>query len=261
MPKLPIPFSNPATYPGHSGVDFAQPRGAVIRASGPGKVTTLSSNRRGGYYIWVQYDQGPRVGYHHMDSHAGCPKVGARVRKGDRLGFVGNTGNSTGPHLHSEVSGHATTDGYWKFFDRNRVVGQSTTSGGNATEGDEFMAKIDDLWQEWLPGEAGKKTAGAAYLLFVEILTTVRTLVAGTAKAVWATTVARDGKKISALQELADAKTLGMNANVKLDELLKRPAVALTDAQVDQLAAKVGEKVALSIAPAVLDAMSARLKE
>jgi hypothetical protein len=123
------------------------------------------------------------------------------------------------------------------------------------------MAKIDDLWQQWLPGQAGVKAAGTAYLHFVEILTKTRTAVADTAKAVWAQPVSRDGKKIPALQELADAKTLSIQTNAKLDELLKRPAAAvtLTDAQVDQLAAKVGEKVALQLAPAILDQMSKRL--
>lgn len=127
---LPIPFDNPATYPGHSGVDYARARGTVFRASGKGVVTTLGRNARGGFYIWVQYENGPLVGYHHMDSHNGCPPVRSIVYEGTPLGYVGNTGNSTGPHLHSEVSGYATTQGYWKWFDRNRVVGKPAPSGG-----------------------------------------------------------------------------------------------------------------------------------
>lgn len=129
MSKLPIPFDNPYTYPGHSGIDFPQPRGTIFRASAPGVVTWLGSNLRGGNFIWVRYDSGPSVGYHHMDSHDGCPPVGARFAAGDRLGYVGNSGNSTGPHLHSEVEGHATTAGYWQFFDRDRVVGSGTGAG------------------------------------------------------------------------------------------------------------------------------------
>lgn len=130
MAKLPIPFSNPKTYAGHSGVDYGQPRGTAIPASGPGRVQTLSKNAAGGYFIWVKYDNGPLVGYHHMDSHRGCPPVGTRVSEGTRLGYVGSTGNSTGPHLHSEVSGHRTTAGYWQFFDRNRIVGSKPAGGG-----------------------------------------------------------------------------------------------------------------------------------
>lgn len=128
MAKLPIPFGNPMTYTGHSGIDYPQPQGTPFRASAPGVVTWLGHNRAGGYFIWVQYDGGPKVGYHHMPSHAGCPREGARFKAGDRLGYVGNTGNSTGPHLHSEVEGHRTTAGYWKFFDRNRVIGSGSGS-------------------------------------------------------------------------------------------------------------------------------------
>lgn len=130
MSKLAIPFGNPQTYPGHRGIDFPQPRGTPFPASAPGRVTIRGRNTGGGFYIWVQYDSGPLVGYHHMDSHAGCPAVGARVVEGSLLGYVGNTGNSTGPHLHSEVSGHATTAGYWQFFDPSLVVGRGPAAGG-----------------------------------------------------------------------------------------------------------------------------------
>lgn len=132
MAKLPIPFNNPATYPGHSGVDYGQPRGKPFAASGPGVVRTRSQNDAGGFYIWVQYDAGPLVGYHHMDSHNGCPAVGARVQEGTRLGYVGSLGRrSTGPHLHSECACHRTTAGYWTHFDSTRVIGTGSTAGGS----------------------------------------------------------------------------------------------------------------------------------
>lgn len=142
-------------------------------------------------------------------------------------------------------------------------------TAGTGSEGAEFMAKIDDLWQQWLPGQAGVKSAGDAYLLFVEMLTKVRDTTARVLKLntgaetrdlVWDRPVQRDGKGVPAIQELADAKTLGMSANQKLDELLKRGAVTLSDAQVEALAERVGEKVALSVAPGVLNLMSERLK-
>ena len=136
MARLAIPFNNPKTYAGHSGVDFPQSRGTIFRASGPGKVKTLSKNERGGYYIWVQYDNGPLVGYHHMDSHNGCPWVGTNVWEGTQLGHVGSLGKySTGPHLHSEVANYASTAGYWQFFDPMRVVGGGSTAGGSTSGG------------------------------------------------------------------------------------------------------------------------------
>lgn len=157
MAKLPIPFGNPYTYQGHSGVDYPQPAGTPFRASGPGVVTWLGHNAAGGFFIWVKYDGvGPKVGYHHMPSHAGCPREGARFKAGDRLGYVGNTGRSTGPHLHSEVEGHRTTAGYWQFFDRNRVVGASggssakpaggsTKPTGNTPKPATFTEEEDDM--------------------------------------------------------------------------------------------------------------------
>lgn len=158
MNNLPIPFGNPHTYKGHSGVDFPGHTGEPIRASGSGRVTTRGSNRRGGYYVWVQYDNGPRVGYHHMNSHRGTPAPGTRVTEGTVLGYVGWAGNvrppgRAGAHLHSEIYGHATTDGYWKFFDRNRVVGSA--SGGNAAGIEDDMPLNDDD-KKWLQTEIAK---------------------------------------------------------------------------------------------------------
>lgn len=267
MTKLAMPFDNPATYPGHSGVDFAGHAGEPFPASAPGVVTWLGRNTRGGYFIWVRYDDGPAVGYHHMNSHAGCPRVGERFVAGQRLGYVGWSGHvvpagRAGAHLHSEVEGHATTDGYWKFFDRTRVVGSGSAAGGIDGGDEEFMSKIDDLWQRWQPGKAGVKTAGDLYLLFAETVTKIRNVGATAAEAVWSTKIKRNNGTVSALQELADSKTYGIRANEKLDELLKRPvaSVSLTDAQIATLAKSVGEQVALSIAPKILDQMAERLK-
>lgn len=131
--KLPIPFGNPATYKGHTGVDYGQRLGTRIPASGHGRVMRRTYNERAGNAVWVQYDDMPKgaeVGYCHLDNYAESPPPGSEVLEGMVLGRVGNTGFSTGPHLHSEVRGHATTAGYWKYFDPNRIVGQSSPSGG-----------------------------------------------------------------------------------------------------------------------------------
>ena len=127
---LPIPFGNPYTYAGHSGVDFPQMRGTPFRASAPGVVSSIDYSPRAGHTVWVRYDNGPNVGYCHMDYRTSNVRVGQRVSEGTILGLVGSLGlASTGPHLHVEVAGHATTAGFWKFFDRNRVVGQGSSAG------------------------------------------------------------------------------------------------------------------------------------
>ena len=135
MSTLPIPFGNPYTYAGHSGVDFPQMRGTPFRASGPGVVSSIDYSPRAGHTVWVRYDSGPNVGYCHMDYRTSNVRVGQRVGEGTVLGLVGSLGlASTGPHLHVEVAGHATTAGFWKFFDRDRYVGGGSSSGGAEPE-------------------------------------------------------------------------------------------------------------------------------
>lgn len=147
----------------------------------------------------------------------------------------------------------------WRDQHRNRPSSDGSSTPFDPEEDSIMSAKLDEIWQRWLPGKEGVKSAGDVYLLFADVVKRVRSLAADSAKGVWATTVSRGGAKVSALQELADAKTYGVSANEKLDQLLKRPVatVEITDA----MAKKIGQEVALAVAPKILDAMAARLKE
>jgi len=85
----------------HSGVDIAAPFGTPIRACKAGKVVIASW--QGGYGNAVVLDHGGGMGtlYGHQSSMA--VSVGQTVSSGQVIGYVGSTGNSTGPHLHFEV--------------------------------------------------------------------------------------------------------------------------------------------------------------
>ncbi len=126
MSKLAMPFSNPTTYAGHSGVDFPQPTGTPILASAAGRITKSGwINSRAGYGVQIAYDGGPEVLYCHQPEPAARPGVGSRVGFGGSLGQVGSTGNSTGPHLHMEImvgSGAHTYAGIWNHFTRSAVM-------------------------------------------------------------------------------------------------------------------------------------------
>ena len=85
----------------HRGVDIPAPIGTKIRAPSDGVVVFVG--RRGGYGKILEIDHGNsyKTVYGHL--HAFDVEVGDRVKKGDFIGEVGNTGRSTGPHLHYEV--------------------------------------------------------------------------------------------------------------------------------------------------------------
>ncbi len=85
----------------HKGVDYAAPTGTPIRATADGKV--LFKGRKGGYGRTVILQHGKRYStlYAHM-SRYGKIRTGQRVRQGQIIGYVGQSGRATGPHLHYE---------------------------------------------------------------------------------------------------------------------------------------------------------------
>jgi murein DD-endopeptidase MepM/ murein hydrolase activator NlpD len=92
----------------HWGMDFTAPKGTPIYASGDGKVSR-ADNRASGFGKHIRIDHG--YGYLSLYAHLSKYNVkrGQKVKRGDLIGFVGNTGRSEAPHLHYEV---------WKDKDR-----------------------------------------------------------------------------------------------------------------------------------------------
>ncbi len=89
----------------HSGVDFTAPTGTPIYAPGNGVVKTVERNRHGyGLMIVIDHGYGYETLYAHMSKFA--VKRGQQVKRGEVIGYVGNTGVSTAPHLHYEVIRH-----------------------------------------------------------------------------------------------------------------------------------------------------------
>lgn len=94
---------NPVTgaWSMHSGIDLAAPEGTPIYATHDGYVATAGN--AGGYGLLVVIDggNGIQTKYAHQSQLAVQP--GQQVRQGQLIGYVGSTGQSTGPHLHYEV--------------------------------------------------------------------------------------------------------------------------------------------------------------
>ncbi len=104
----------------HEGLDFSAPIGTEIYVTGDGVVKTVQKSAIG-YGNYVEVDHG--FGYTTLYAHMSAFKVreGQKVKRGEVIGFVGNTGKSTGPHLHYEVriKGHAVNPTHYFFQDLN----------------------------------------------------------------------------------------------------------------------------------------------
>ncbi len=102
----------------HHGMDFSAPVGTEIYSTGDGVVKRRISSHGGyGNHLEVDHGFGYSTLYAHMD-HFNV-KVGQKVKRGDVIGFVGNTGKSTGPHLHYEVriKNHPVNPSHYYFQD------------------------------------------------------------------------------------------------------------------------------------------------
>jgi murein DD-endopeptidase MepM/ murein hydrolase activator NlpD len=87
----------------HTGVDWATAYGTPIFASGNGTVEVAGLEGGYGKYVKLKHNNGYETAYGHMSAFAKGLEVGKQVRQGQVIGFVGSTGQSTGPHVHYEI--------------------------------------------------------------------------------------------------------------------------------------------------------------
>lgn len=87
----------------HTGVDWSAPIGSPIMAAGNGVIDEAQYKGQNGNFIRIRHANGYQTTYSHMSRFANGSSVGQRVKQGQIIGYVGNTGLSTGPHLHFEV--------------------------------------------------------------------------------------------------------------------------------------------------------------
>jgi len=96
-------------YKFHNGVDMAVPSNTPIYAPANGQVLNAYSNSAGGNQLVIKHpSEGIRTGYAHLNKS--LVKEGQTVRKGQKIALTGNTGRSTGPHLHFTVKDLQTND-------------------------------------------------------------------------------------------------------------------------------------------------------
>ncbi len=93
------PFTGKRAF--HSGIDIVARYGAPVRATADGVVWRVGYSRGLGRYVKIRHKHGFMTVYGHLRKYV--VKRGERVKKGEIIGYVGNTGRSTGPHLHYEI--------------------------------------------------------------------------------------------------------------------------------------------------------------
>ena len=93
------PLSNTSTF--HNGIDIAGESNTPIRAAFDGTIITSEYNEYSGNYIVIDHSNGYTSSYAHLKECVS--KKGDTIKKGQLIGYMGATGNATGPHLHFEI--------------------------------------------------------------------------------------------------------------------------------------------------------------
>jgi murein DD-endopeptidase MepM/ murein hydrolase activator NlpD len=85
----------------HNGIDFGAPKGTPVYAPADGIVEIARFSKSAGNWVMINHQNGYKTVYMHFDKLG--VKEGQQVKRGQVIGYIGNTGYSTGPHLHYEV--------------------------------------------------------------------------------------------------------------------------------------------------------------
>ncbi len=104
----------------HYGLDLGGPMRSSVFATAPGRVTYAGRKGKYGRFIEIDHGNGIKTRYGHLNKI--LVKRGQKVGYHDKIGLLGNSGRSTGPHLHYEVHVNGRPKNPWKFIKAGRYV-------------------------------------------------------------------------------------------------------------------------------------------
>jgi len=113
------PFSGEGAF--HTGVDISTEYGVEVHAAADGIVTAVETRAGYGRMVVVDHGFGTATVYGHLSGFA--THAGARVKRGQLIGYVGMSGRVTGPHLHYEVRVYGTPVNPWRYLRNHGSVG------------------------------------------------------------------------------------------------------------------------------------------
>ncbi|MGC9046503.1 MAG: peptidoglycan DD-metalloendopeptidase family protein [Minisyncoccia bacterium] len=116
---------NPITkeYGPHRAVDYAAPYGTPVHATADGVILIAGWHGTAGIFVEIKHANGFITGYAHLSKIPAGIKVGSKVKQGQLIGYVGATGEATGPHLHYQVlhNGNYINPLIYKFPNGNSI--------------------------------------------------------------------------------------------------------------------------------------------
>lgn len=141
----------PGASTDHKGVDIAAAVGTPVAAAFSGKVTVASYNQIRGHYIVVDDGHGTTALYQHLSGFVA--KVGETVKAGEKIALTGDSGLSSGPHLHFEIMHNG------KHVDPQTFSYTAATSTAAAGLGvlDDVGAAVSQIMEEYQVAELMKK--------------------------------------------------------------------------------------------------------
>lgn len=101
----------------HEAIDIMAPEGTTVRAAAPGTIERIFQSKAGGNTIYIRTPDKTSIHYYaHLGEYAKGLKEGQRIRRGQRLGTVGSTGNADpdAPHLHFEIMRISPDAEWWE---------------------------------------------------------------------------------------------------------------------------------------------------
>jgi|GEM_PF-592277 len=112
----------------HWGNDWAAAKGTPVRATANGRIRVAKSGETGpsrygfGNYVEIDHGNGYTTFYGHLDHLHARARVGANVRRGEVIGYVGNTGRSAGFHLHYQIEFNGKEVNPWYHYYEDRLA-------------------------------------------------------------------------------------------------------------------------------------------
>ncbi len=141
-------------YAPHLGIDYAAPKGTPVQATGGGTVVFAARSGPNGNMVQIRHNETYMTYYLHLSKFAKGIKTGKQVRQGDVIGYVGDTGTATGPHLDYRIKKHDT------FVNPRKIDLPAAEPVAEA-----FRPQFEELRDRWverleqLGGESGRDVA------------------------------------------------------------------------------------------------------